>query len=95
MLKLLGFIIMSAFIVQPPLGGCVLKQREIERLNKEKPQPPLGGCVLKPSYDLPAVYDGLPAAFRRLCVETTNPTNGGSSEAPAAFRRLCVETSSL
>ena len=34
----------------------------------------------------------IPAAFRRLCVETdTKPKQSGAAR-PAAFRRLCVET---
>ena len=32
------------------------------------------------------------AAFRRLCVETTNKQDSESSSPAAAFRRLCVET---
>ena len=58
-------------------------------------QPPSGGCVLKPDavrgYDLPY----LPAAFRRLCVETAHFLPQTESAFPAAFRRLCVETSKL
>ena len=34
----------------------------------------------------------MPAAFRRLCVETEESVNEVIEEAPAAFRRLCVET---
>ena len=34
----------------------------------------------------------LPAAFRRLCVETKNCFLYPSPLSPAAFRRLCVET---
>ena len=34
----------------------------------------------------------VPAAFRRLCVETTTIGNMGKLAEPAAFRRLCVET---
>ena len=33
-----------------------------------------------------------PAAFRRLCVETTKTTPITKQTEPAAFRRLCVET---
>ena len=36
----------------------------------------------------------LPAAFRRLCVETGRQTLSFLRVSPAAFRRLCVETSS-
>jgi len=35
-----------------------------------------------------------PAAFGRLCVETTTLTNKRSRPGPAAFGRLCVETQS-
>ena len=34
----------------------------------------------------------LPAAFRRLCVETDATTGIAAGAVPAAFRRLCVET---
>ena len=34
----------------------------------------------------------LPAAFRRLCVETLRPVGKIQGRCPAAFRRLCVET---
>ena len=33
-----------------------------------------------------------PAAFRRLCVETSIATRVHGITNPAAFRRLCVET---
>ena len=33
-----------------------------------------------------------PAAFRRLCVETTKKKTEFKRLGPAAFRRLCVET---
>ena len=33
-----------------------------------------------------------PAAFRRLCVETSDRFGRFGTVAPAAFRRLCVET---
>ena len=36
----------------------------------------------------------VPAAFRRLCVETGLSSILGLKSSPAAFRRLCVETSS-
>ena len=38
---------------------------------------------------------GLPAAFRRLCVETRKYEYGVYVDEPAAFRRLCVETVEL
>ena len=34
----------------------------------------------------------VPAAFRRLCVETSPVTDLDVMKNPAAFRRLCVET---
>ena len=58
---------------QPPLGGCVLKPI----VNRQRPgeirQPPLGGCVLKPKMRNGDVLSTIPAAFRRLCVETFQP----------------------
>ena len=37
----------------------------------------------------------IPAAFRRLCVETKHANNQPTRRCAAAFRRLCVETLSL
>ena len=37
----------------------------------------------------------IPAAFRRLCVETSNALCRLKRILPAAFRRLCVETLAL
>ena len=56
--------------VQPPSGGCVLKQ--LFKLNTlwQFSQPPSGGCVLKHKRKLNHDYDYKPAAFGRLCVET-------------------------
>ena len=36
-----------------------------------------------------------PAAFRRLCVETTDTLPSSTARRPAAFRRLCVETQNV
>ena len=36
----------------------------------------------------------VPAAFRRLCVETIHIRKSPVNTPPAAFRRLCVETDS-
>ena len=56
-------------------------------------QPPSGGCVLKLGF-LGFCQFGIakPAAFRRLCVETSVTSSPESGDKPAAFRRLCVET---
>ena len=56
-------------------------------------QPPSGGCVLKHPQKFLKKLVMLPAAFRRLCVETA-VTEDVTQPAgyPAAFRRLCVET---
>ncbi len=32
---------------QPPLGGCVLKLKQLRLVDVPGEQPPLGGCVLK------------------------------------------------
>ena len=55
---------------QPPLGGCVLKQAHGKREGARASQPPLGGCVLKPVFGGIGLLQLVPAAFRRLCVET-------------------------
>ena len=34
-------------------------------------QPPSGGCVLKPLFGVPLIVLAQPAAFGRLCVETS------------------------
>ena len=56
--------------MQPPSGGCVLKQDmgpESEQLHE---QPPSGGCVLKRGQVSKESPEYQAAAFRRLCVET-------------------------
>ena len=51
-------------------------------------QPPSGGCVLKHSFYIMRVINAQPAAFGRLCVETTtnveNVTYEGTSRLRAA-----------
>ena len=56
---------------QPPSGGCVLKQCRPVPPNRGGTQPPSGGCVLKQPQPFRAAALGEPAAFRRLCVETS------------------------
>ena len=65
-----------------------------ERVNKAVggSQPPSGGCVLKRCVNYSKAKQKVPAAFRRLCVETENIDSKISTSDPAAFRRLCVET---
>ena len=58
---------------QPPLGGCVLKLKLGDTLGALMTQPPLGGCVLKLPKPMRLPVAVVPAAFRRLCVETENP----------------------
>ena len=47
---------------------------ELRRL-PESAQPPSGGCVLKHDEYKDSIELELPAAFRRLCVETSATTN--------------------
>ena len=84
----------SAMSSQPPSGGCVLKLIEVAYLDVALNQPPSGGCVLKQPARQADQTLGDPAAFRRLCVETTLNIQIQTTTPPAAFRRLCVETSS-
>ena len=55
-------------------------------------QPPSGGCVLKHVFLAFDLDFPVPAAFRRLCVETAQYARFPCLGLPAAFRRLCVET---
>ena len=73
---------------QPPSGGCVLKHELYQPFAAFDIQPPSGGCVLKQNNATACDIKNLPAAFRRLCVETgrrrpisssrrTQPPSGG------------------
>ena len=50
-----------------------MKQNVVKILTEPLYQPPSGGCVLKLFDDGTANPFSLPAAFRRLCVETIRP----------------------
>ena len=56
---------------QPPSGGCVLKRLHRYTGCDVPVQPPSGGCVLKQHLLRICRRFEVPAAFRRLCVETT------------------------
>ena len=77
---------------QPPSGGCVLKPQTLQNRLQRNSQPPSGGCVLKPQKGDVVSWGAIPAAFRRLCVETEGKGAHVELDEPAAFRRLCVET---
>ena len=68
-----GFPVPPA-IVQPPSGGCVLKRVFPSTLNPHAHQPPSGGCVLKRRLPSTLCPSEGPAAFGRLCVETSMMT---------------------
>ena len=70
----------------------MLKPDVVKRVKEELDQPPSGGCVLKLRECVFRPLRSLPAAFRRLCVETIQPSDRERNVFPAAFRRLCVET---
>ena len=57
-------------ITQPPSGGCVLKHCLERHNHRSVRQPPSGGCVLKQIRKYERECPTVPAAFRRLCVET-------------------------
>ena len=70
----------------------MLKPVRIARMADFDIQPPSGGCVLKLiTASCLAGFAG-PAAFGRLCVETTKQLMLWLDRVPAAFGRLCVET---
>ena len=77
---------------QPPSGGCVLKHRSGIASQGFYHQPPSGGCVLKQRNRFQDHHDAEPAAFGRLCVETSPFARASGLILPAAFGRLCVET---
>ena len=86
----------NAPMTQPPSGGCVLKPRQRhQKVFWGLSQPPSGGCVLKPYCTVVLRFNDFPAAFGRLCVETTQAVCLPTFKAPAAFGRLCVETFGL
>ena len=58
-------------VVQPPSGGCVLKHFGNRGNLQQTTQPPSGGCVLKLIELKLTERTTVPAAFRRLCVETS------------------------
>ena len=70
-LKPAGYLRNSLAQYQPPSGGCVLKPVGGKGRRESGGQPPSGGCVLKHLRVDGEDEDDLPAAFRRLCVETT------------------------
>ena len=73
----------------------MLKQAETEWYDQSKmAQPPSGGCVLKLFENQRVSVSGEPAAFGRLCVETSFSLSNFHHAVPAAFGRLCVETAS-
>ena len=71
MLKLKFYNQLKELIFQPPSGGCVLKQLGRIVATDRLGQPPSGGCVLKRDNRLDVTPYTKPAAFGRLCVETT------------------------
>ena len=72
MLKLDIIAMALAIWAQPPSGGCVLKQKGSRFYAEKSNQPPSGGCVLKRANRGNLRRDWRPAAFGRLCVETSN-----------------------
>ena len=70
----------------------MLKLENIDSDGIQLFQPPSGGCVLKQVLNDTDLYRIKPAAFRRLCVETSWEKLNKDNDGPAAFRRLCVET---
>ena len=71
-MKQLDHFAVGKVVDQPPSGGCVLKHDYLPSLGHPDNQPPSGGCVLKLKWKALGIEKMVPAAFRRLCVETTN-----------------------
>ena len=78
--------------MQPPSGGCVLKQK-IGRLGAVRIKAAaFGRLCVETTHSLPLSQVSAAAAFGRLCVETTHSLPLSQVSAAAAFGRLCVET---
>ena len=71
---------------QPPSGGCVLKQTCKLFENHRMAQPPSGGCVLKQNQPRPSTKRRQPAAFGRLCVETSEQVAEEAASEPSRLR---------
>ena len=71
MLKQVQAVAVAVKIRQPPSGGCVLKLAVSRAEVWVVAQPPSGGCVLKQAQLKLDFQCGGPAAFGRLCVETS------------------------
>ena len=56
--------------MQPPSGGCVLKQHVQQAVTQAVAQPPSGGCVLKLTLECSDGHVAYAATFGWLCVET-------------------------
>ena len=71
---------------QPPSGGCVLKPHEKQQELESNHQPPSGGCVLKQVIGQVIQISKDPAAFGRLCVETSMPASITVMAMPSRLR---------
>ncbi len=71
MLKLYPTVLYKLAQMQPPSGGCVLKQECMRVLDDYGTQPPSGGCVLKPIALFWRGVGVVAATFGWLCVETS------------------------
>ena len=84
-LKLASCVDKHSDSVQPPSGGCVLKLLLSKKIDETSNQLPSGGCVLKhPSNDF-GLTGIIPAAFRRLRVETRCRGSRCRGAVPAIF----------
>ena len=92
MLKRLVFNFGHGDIVQPPLGGCVLKRVMPTCLQNRFLSAAFRRLCVETYHHLHVLQCILPAAFRRLCVETFVISLLENRHVSAAFRRLCVET---
>ena len=80
--------------VQPPSGGCVLKQALKELFTETQDAAAFGRLCVETLKADPIYHEVLAAAFGRLCVETPITISSKKTLSAAAFGRLCVETNS-
>ncbi len=82
----------SPLMLQPPSGGCVLKQQMVLK-NKARKHAAAFGRLCVETANRPSIVRSLiAAAFGRLCVETLRASHRIFVRIAAAFGRLCVET---
>ena len=92
MLKLNSIPDLTNDVMQPPSGGCVLKQAKAEEVTSIKQAATFGWLCVETANHANASLGIKAATFGWLCVETTQSIFNNNIEQAATFGWLCVET---